>query len=786
MAKVRRINLSQVEGNNAYDNDTNEIRPYGEIGVYQGDFNSDIDNSRLELLMFGGTRTHLKSKVLSPGILYGSNADSGDGAGLDTIKLIPDAELYSNTGNDQYVIVDPAAPNHIHLRAGGTIDGSNADLFLGGEKNTVMVSDSSDRVTIKTDNNNGGTNNWQFESNGSLNLPAGGSIVGQPNPETKIYDIVSIALETPFTNPIITVNETLVPPKFYPGMRVDIRNAGDATGAYYIDFQDTSAFRIFTDAALTQAVDASTWAPYTSGGEVWIFADLGNISLVPNISTGLHDYKANGQFINIYPTNDYDVPHIHIAAGRGSTSTGDLILGDDRSHIDVNHGGFIDVKTYNIGTNAYHYWTFGTDGNLQIPAGGDIVDSTGTSVLGGGSGTQGIQGVQGADGSPGGLQGTQGIQGLQGLPGPDGAQGTAGSAGSAGSDGAQGLQGLQGATGAGIGSETNTVGAGVAGTIWTDTSSNNTMAKLMVVGVEVTTGDSQSCEVLITKKSDNTVTQTVYAVIHTSANPIYTLAASWNSGSSRIILDATVPGANNISFTVRSITTETTAGVSSGGTGLGNSDFSDILVVSAQAAGYWTSYSLTGDYAAIFAYQGNTVLSLTNQTVYGHQFAGGDKILFVNDAAINSNHYGLVIEFPSTPQLGDVVSVAVMGDSEVVTAGNFVVGRQYTVKTTGDTNWTSIGGQPNIGWSFTATGVGSGTGTAYAALGVDRRIFKPASGQRIRIMAAGGATASYYIGENETYKGAYIPTIGGQEAQTLLFTYVGVIGGTPTWYQLYF
>jgi len=30
-------------------------------------------------------------------------------------------------------------------------------------------------------------------------------------------------------------------------------------------------------------------------------------------------------------------------------------------------------------------WTFGADGTLMLPAGGDIVDSNGTSVLGGGS-----------------------------------------------------------------------------------------------------------------------------------------------------------------------------------------------------------------------------------------------------------------------------------------------------------------------------------------------------------------------------------------------------------------
>lgn len=48
-----------------------------------------------------------------------------------------------------------------------------------------------------------------------------------------------------------------------------------------------------------------------------------------------------------------------------------------------------------------------------------------------------------------------------------------------------------------------------------------------------------------------------------------------------------------------------------------------------------------------------------------------------------------------------------------VTAGSFVVGRYYTIKAPGTTLWTSIGaGSNNIGESFYATGVGSGTGTA--------------------------------------------------------------------------
>lgn len=52
----------------------------------------------------------------------------------------------------------------------------------------------------------------------------------------------------------------------------------------------------------------------------------------------------------------------------------------------------------------------------------------------------------------------------------------------------------------------------------------------------------------------------------------------------------------------------------------------------------------------------------------------------------------------------------------VVTAGAFVVGQVYTIKTSGTTNFTLIGAaNSNAGTQFTATGVGSGTGDAYAA-----------------------------------------------------------------------
>lgn len=50
---------------------------------------------------------------------------------------------------------------------------------------------------------------------------------------------------------------------------------------------------------------------------------------------------------------------------------------------------------------------------------------------------------------------------------------------------------------------------------------------------------------------------------------------------------------------------------------------------------------------------------------------------------------------------------------DTITAGGFIVGRDYTILTVGTTDFTAIGASANtIGTVFTATGIGSGTGTA--------------------------------------------------------------------------
>jgi hypothetical protein len=79
--------------------------------------------------------------------IIGAGTASGDGQSYSTMELVPDSDLYAN---DQYLIIDPTTPNHIHIRAGGTQDDSDGELMLGGERNQVRVSDNYREVSIST------------------------------------------------------------------------------------------------------------------------------------------------------------------------------------------------------------------------------------------------------------------------------------------------------------------------------------------------------------------------------------------------------------------------------------------------------------------------------------------------------------------------------------------------------------------------------------------------------------------------------------------------------------
>jgi hypothetical protein len=82
------------------------------------------------------------------GYIINPSGSSGESSLNDTFRIVPDNDLI---GNDQYLIIDPTSgsPNHIHLRAGGAQDYSNADIILGGERAGVRVSDTDGTTVVQ-------------------------------------------------------------------------------------------------------------------------------------------------------------------------------------------------------------------------------------------------------------------------------------------------------------------------------------------------------------------------------------------------------------------------------------------------------------------------------------------------------------------------------------------------------------------------------------------------------------------------------------------------------------
>lgn len=370
MTIVRKIAINKIDGDDANNNQSSEIRPKGEIGIYE-----NLDNGSLELLMFDGVRTNLKSKVLSKGVFYGGNGDSSDGQRRDTIKLIPDTVLYRgpesedpDSGvftNDQYLIIDPTGgePNHIHIRAGGLIDQSTTDLFLGGELNNVRVSDIDDRVTITTDFGvEGETRTWTFDNNGFFRLPGGSrGIIGESEPGVVIFSDTNFGIVTNadsnaskswiFNNQGVlglpgngTIQSEANVSATGTIINVPLNGAGDT-----VDYVGGASVLEIPKNNDTNQVQAGWIITFTNGGATRTVAEVGDGGNYWSVS-----YNGDNPALA-----ELTYPLTIQSADYAPASIGNVTIAID----DTNY-------------------EFGADGKLKLPTGGDIVDSTGASVLG--------------------------------------------------------------------------------------------------------------------------------------------------------------------------------------------------------------------------------------------------------------------------------------------------------------------------------------------------------------------------------------------------------------------
>jgi hypothetical protein len=161
------------DGANAH---TGLIRDSGtkEYHFFQGytgelDANNNINLSDPSYREANVTAAYFKGNTIGDTVrantIYAANRIFGDTTN-NTLILAPSVN-YGPGVNDQFIVLDPTAPNHIHLRAGGAIDESLAELYLGGEQTNVNVSDTTKEVYIRANN----SYVWTFGNDGTLDLP---------------------------------------------------------------------------------------------------------------------------------------------------------------------------------------------------------------------------------------------------------------------------------------------------------------------------------------------------------------------------------------------------------------------------------------------------------------------------------------------------------------------------------------------------------------------------------------------------------------------------------------
>ena len=390
MTTIRKIVTSKIDGNDANSTNTSEIRPFGEAAIYI-DGNGPTD--KLVLSIHDGVRTHQKSKVVGPGVLYGSNADAGDGSGADTIKLIPDAGL----GTDQYIVVDPTGgePGHIHLRAGGTQDASSADLYLGGELTCVRVSDTSGIVTVRTTSvgDPNITKDWAFESDGNLYFPGiGNNRIGESEPGLVVSSDNNVVLQSNNggeskewafgTDGSITLPNNGV-------IRVDGNNI-EVGNLNNFNVEAAGVVNIYT---ATDAVTPFQWQ-FGDNGELAFPDNAGQINSAVSDGPGLQ-VEANGDFeIKVFDSEDTAIwsfePSGSISFPDGSVqttaytggSTGDITFsgdsvigtegrvtfGDAQNTVAIVSDQIpVKVQINDALGDPDQVWLFGVDGSVTFP-----------------------------------------------------------------------------------------------------------------------------------------------------------------------------------------------------------------------------------------------------------------------------------------------------------------------------------------------------------------------------------------------------------------------------------
>jgi hypothetical protein len=315
-------------------------------------------------------------KFDNTGNLILPNGQSIGSGSLDGIKMTTDRGTVLFGNSPECV---PTLLTHFHIMKD---DPANVDLFLGDDNNYVKLPGSGETAYgVEIGTNVGSAYTWRFGTDGDLTLPEGGVIS-----ETDTTTII--------TPPGAAAGQSLV---IRPTAVSNLSASGYIVPGVNLTITLTNGTSVYSGDPITYTITGATAQQLGIGSLAGTFSAFSPSNSVPQTTSivlpipeytnattftltlgGSNPFAPNS--ITVTDNGVIETSHVHLVAGDPATT--DIFLGDDDQYVKIaKNGGDVVVGT-DSNTNQ---WIFGTDGNLTLPEGGDILDSNGDSVLGGGS-----------------------------------------------------------------------------------------------------------------------------------------------------------------------------------------------------------------------------------------------------------------------------------------------------------------------------------------------------------------------------------------------------------------
>jgi hypothetical protein len=300
------------------------------------------------------------------GINGGKNTDLDIWSDSD-IALYPQGNIWISQGTK--LIFEGTTPDDWEVKLQATTVTADRDIVLPDASGTVAVSVSDTTTTTQ------GALNLDFTLSATGDISATGSAYGLGSGSSPAF--TSPAITTSITTPSTTfdfVNTTATTLNL-GGAATDV-NIGAATGTTTVN----NDLQVDGELTLNNSGNINSTSNYSLTNIVvddYALAGGGitNLEVLKSVDPTLGNFVNAGDTVTFNADPGYPT----------TTVLGSVIDNSTYWSIPVStswvNGLSVPPTTWNFSGSNTATWTFGSDGNLTLPAGGDIVDSVGTSIL---------------------------------------------------------------------------------------------------------------------------------------------------------------------------------------------------------------------------------------------------------------------------------------------------------------------------------------------------------------------------------------------------------------------